>query len=128
MKNQKFTILASELNTNTVQEINTYLDLLVSSPAGGTETRRAYPNKVQYINKSGIDLQTNIFSSAAEYADYQADDSNYNMFTILNNTSVVLTSQSLLPTAYKILVLAPSGSTASGTLVIDCIGYQPKGF
>ena len=48
------------------------------------------------------------------------------IFTILNNTSVSLTAQSLLPTAYKIVALNPSGS-ASADLIIECIGYQPKG-
>jgi hypothetical protein len=127
MKNKKFTVTIAQLDSHNEVAIDTYLDLQVSSPAGGTETRRHYPNKVQYINKTGLDLQTNIFSSQAEYSGYLVSSTNYDKFTILNNTSVSLTSQSLLPTAYKIVVQNPSG-TASADLIIDCIGYQPKGF
>ena len=127
MKNKRFTVTASQLNAHTEVAIDTYLDLQVLSPAGGTETRRHYPNKIQYINKTGQDVQTNIFSSEAEYSGYTVSATNYDPFTILNNTSVTLTSQSLLPTAYKLTVICPSGSTTSD-FIVECIGYQPKGF
>ncbi len=127
MKNKKFTVTTTELNTHTEIAIDTYLDISVSSPAGGLETRRHYPNKVQYINRTGLGIQTNIFSSEAEYSGYLVSATNYDKFEILNNTAVSLTAQSLLPTAYKIVVLNPSG-VATADLIIDCIGYQPKGF
>jgi len=126
MKNKKFTVSTTNLDTHAIQIIDTYLDLQ-SSTSGTVETRRNYPNKVQFINKTGQDILANIFSSQGEYDDYVLDSTNYDMFTILNNTAVSLTTQSLLPTAYKIAVVSPSG-TCSVALTIDCIGYQPKGF
>lgn len=127
MKNKRFTVTTAQLNAHTEVALDTYLDLQVASPAGGTETRRHYPNKVQYINTTGVNVQTNIFSSEAEYSGYTVSAVNFDKFTILNNTSVTLTPQSLLPTAYKIVAINPSGS-ATSDLIIECIGYQPKGF
>src|SRR5690606_2197812 len=105
MKNKRFTVTTAQLNALTEVAIDTYLDLQVASPAGGTETRRHYPNKVQYINTTGVNVQTNIFSSEAEYSGYTVSAVNFDKFTILNNTSVTLTPQSLLPTAYKIVAI-----------------------
>jgi hypothetical protein len=104
--------------------IDTCLDINDVSPSGATESRRYYPRKINFLNTSGVAVKANIFSSDAEIATYTADPTNYDFFTILSGTSLILTSSVLLPTAYKIYVILPTGVATSG-MSIECIGYQP---
>ena len=125
MKNKKFIVSTAELNTTDIQEITTYLDITVSSPTGIDELRKHYPIRVNFINKSGKDVNVNIFSSEAEIEAYEADSTNYDFFTIANGTTTYFTARQILPTPYKIFVVCPTGG-ASGNFEIECIGYQPK--
>lgn len=125
MKNKKFIISTAELNTTNIQEITTYLDIPITSVLGNIENRRHYPIRVNFINKSGKDVNVNIFSSEAEIDDYTADPTNYDFFTIATGTTTYFTARQILPTAYKIFVVCPTGG-ASGNFEIECIGYQSK--
>ena len=71
-----------------------------------------------------IDILVNILSNEAEYLAYVATPTDYNYFTVKNNTTMVLTSQTILPTAYKIVVKCGTGS-ATVDLLIECIQYVP---
>lgn len=125
MKNKTFTVSKAQLDGHTVIAIPTYLDINDTSPSGATESRRYYPKKVNFINTSGIEVKANIFSSDAEIALYTADPTNYDFFSIPSGTSLILTASNILPTAYTILVQAPTGTATTG-MSIECIGYQPR--
>jgi hypothetical protein len=124
MKNKTFTVSKSELDAHAVKTITTYLDINDVGPSGATESRRYYPKKVNFINTSGVEVKANIFSSDAEIDLYTADSTNYDFFSIPTASSLILTAGNILPTAHKILVIAPSGVATSG-MSVECIGYQP---
>ena len=124
MKNKTFTVSKAQLDTNANIELTTYLDINDVSPSGATESRRYYPRKINFLNTSGVAVKANIFSSDDEIAKYTADPTNYDFFTISSGTSLILTASVILPTAYKIYVILPSGVATAG-MTIECIGYQP---
>lgn len=126
MKNKTFTVTTTQLNTHNIVEVDTELDLTITSPIANTDTRKYFPKKIRFINTTGVTITANIMSSSDEYSDYLLDSTNYDFFSIFNNTSESFTTPGIIPSAYKILVLCPSG-TASTNLSIECIGYQPRG-
>jgi len=126
MKNKIFPVTKAQLDAHTVTIVTTYLDIADTSPSGASENRRYYPRKINFVNTSGIDVKANIFSSDEEIALYTADSTNYDFFTIPAATSLILTALVILPTAYKVLIYAPTGSSAAVGMTIECIGYQPN--
>ena len=126
MKNKTFTVSKIQLDTNVPVEVTTYVDINDLSPSGATESRRYYPKKVNFLNTSGVAVKANIFSSAEEVASYTADPTNYDFFTISAGTLLTLTASSILPTAYKIMVVTASGVVSSSSMSIECVGYQPN--
>ena len=125
MKNKTFVITKTELDLNSIKTITTYLDINDVSPSGATESRRYYPKKINFLNTSGLELKANIFSSDEEIALYTADPTNYAFFSIPAASSLILTASAILPTAFKILIYAPTGSSDAAGATIECIGYQP---
>ena len=126
MKNKVFTVTKADLDTHGVIEVDSYLDVAVSSPTGNSETRRFFPRKVRVINTTGLTVKANIISSDDEYYDYvSGTPSNYQFFSIFTGTSETFTTPGIIPSAYKILVQAPSGVATVG-MDIECIGYQPR--
>ena len=125
MKNKRFTVSKAELDAHTIKTITTYVDINDLSPSGATEARRYYPRKVSFLNTSGVDVQANIFSSDEEIVLYTADATNYDFFTIPSATQLVLTATVILPTAHKIMIIAPSGTASVAGMTVECIGYQP---
>ena len=122
MLNKNFLVSAANLTTHNVLTIDTYLDIDIPGYTS-TSTVRHYPKKIQFINKTGVDVAINIMSNDTELAKYTLDSTNYDLFTIQNNTTVVMSVLDILPTAYKILVQAPTG-TASVDFRVECICYQ----
>ena len=125
MRNKNFEIVASGLNTHAVQVLDTVITETQIGASGVSETTTFYPKKIQIINKTGVDVDVNILSSQAEIDAYALDNTNYDLFTILNNTAATFSSISILPNAHQIIAQNPVGS-ATLPLKVQCICYQPK--
>lgn len=124
MRNSSFTVSTADLNTHAIQTLDvSYTETMIKS--GITDSYTFFPKKLQIINNTGINIKMNIISSQDELDLYNADPTRYDLFTVLNNTTVVFTPNTILPPVYKLLIQAPSG-TASAALVVEAIGFQPK--
>ena len=126
MKNKVFIVSKANLDSHLVNIVDTYLDITNTSPTGEVDTRRYFPRKIRFINTTGITVKANIMSSQEEYITYSGTPDNYDFFSIFTGTSETFTTPGIIPSAYRILVQAPSG-TANVGMDIECIGYQPRG-
>jgi hypothetical protein len=124
MYNKNFSVSSAALNTNAVQTIDTFLQMPYSG-LGVTQSTIYYPRKVQIINKTGADVNMNIFSNSGEINDYAKSGTNYELFTIQNNTTVVMTTVDILPYSHRMVFQMPTGS-ATTSLIVQCICYQPQ--
>lgn len=124
MRNKIIPVTVAELNAHTNKVVTAYMDIASVGSGGVTETIKYYPKKVQFINATGNAVKVNIFSSEEEYQLFVADPTNYALFTIANNTTQIWTSSTILPPAFKIVVLGTA--TASADFTIEAICYQAK--
>lgn len=126
MINKNFTISSTSINSGVVIEVDTQLNITTNkTPLGNQETIKYFPKSIQFRNITGATLGINILSSDDEYKAYQADPTNYDLFSLSNNQLMMFNAVNLLPPAYKILVKS-LGGTASASFIIECIGYQPR--
>jgi hypothetical protein len=126
MKNKIISVTDTELNTHAVLEKDSVMSITINPyvNAVGSETRKYLPRRINFINKSGVDVKVNIMDKD-DYTEYHAGiTTNYPLFTIANGTMTTLGTMEQLAPAYKILVQAPTGD-ATSTFEIECLNYHP---
>ena len=125
MKNKTFTVSTALLDTNTVQVVETYLDITTTVFTGNSEIKRHYPVMMQMINGTGQTIKYNIFSSSEEYAEYVEDATNFDLVTLHNSEKIFWRASQNMPIPYKLVIQMPAG-TSSTAFIIECINYHPR--
>lgn len=88
MKNKTFTITTDQLNNSGTIIINTSMILYQTTINQGYVSGVIFPNEMQTINSTGIDLEYNFMANDDEYNDYLDDSTNYDFIYFPNNSTL----------------------------------------
>lgn len=122
MKNKRYTITATDINTGSIQTLTIPMTVVRTSSNGEVQTIVLKPLDVQSYNYSGADLEFNFFANDDEWNEYQADATNFDFITFGNETMLTADARNFL-SCYKFCIKKKSG-TATADLEIEFINYR----
>jgi len=123
MKNRNFTVTSANIETGNPQLIDSIPISETISPVNNNDNNPIYyyyPKQLLIKNVTGAEIGFNIFESLAEYNEYLASATNYQLIRIPNNITYEFKD---LPKTEKIVIQKISG-TASANLIVQCINYR----
>ena len=124
MKNRRFNVTSSQINSLSDIILDTEMTQVNTSPTGNTDTRYLYPLEIQIINDCQAGVEWLIISDENEWIDYSGNPSSYT-FVRLPYGHILQENFNSLGRCYK-FILKGYETTASGTLVCEFINYKPS--
>lgn len=127
MINDRFVVTKDQLNTTNNNYVETVKVTTTPSYEANNlkETINNFPVKIQFVNKSGVDVLVNILSSKEEYDAFVASPDDFSYFTVITGAVTTLSSSTILPQAHTIVVKSITDA-ATADFVIECIQYLPR--
>ena len=123
MRNRNFTVTSANIESGNVQLIDNIPIGETISPVNNNDNNPIYyyyPKQLLIKNATGAEIGFNVFESTAEYNDYLASGTYYQLIRIPNSTTYEFKD---LPKTEKIIIQKISG-TASSNLIVQCINYR----
>lgn len=127
MINDRFVVTKDQLNTTNNNYVETVKVTTTPSYEANNlkESINNFPVKIQFVNKSGVDVLVNILSSEEEYDAFVASPDDFSYFTVITGAVTTLSSSTILPQAHTIVVKSITDE-ATADFVIECIQYLPR--
>jgi len=121
MKNRVFNVTKESINTGDDVVINSVpIEYTLETYAQDNNKKNYYyPKELIIPNYTGASIGFNLFSSQAEYDEYLADSTYFDLIRVFDSSTYTSIK---LPKVEKILIKKLSG-TASYDLIVECVNY-----
>jgi len=114
MYSKKLSFTTTQLNTHNVQSGVIPITMAPSGIVGGPKPYLMYPRAMQILNTTGQTINFGLLDSDAQFVEYQASTTNFQLVPINNNGSWTVNTLYPLPRSKHLLVQCPSGTVTTG--------------